>query len=368
MNPPASTAAAGDAAVLPFIRNLPLQPAWLAMWHEEALEPELAIIDPHHHFWDHEGGYLLDDLMADILADQEAHPTPEKSSGHKVLATVFLQCGYAYRPDGPVALRPVGETERVAAIAREAVQRGLKTKIAAGIVGQANLELGDAVDAVLQAHIDAGDGRFRGVRHITTWHADFNASMLGRPPVDLMQRASFRRGLARLAHFGLTFDAWLYHTQIGQLADLARAVPETPMVLNHVGAPLGVGPYLGRRDAVFAEWRAAMKDLASCPNVHIKLGGLAMAIMGFEFHKAARPPSSEQLAVAWAPYFHACIELFGVQRCMFESNFPVDKGMCSYGVLWNTFKRISAGASPEEKAWLFRDSARTFYRLEVGAE
>ena len=353
---PTPVPASHDAEGLPFIRNLPLDHAWLAKWQEEALEPELAVIDPHHHFWDHEGGYLLDDLLADM------------ASGHKVLATVFVQCAYAYRTEGPVALRPVGETERVAAIARQAVQRGLTANIAAGIVGHANLDLGDDVDAVLQAHIDAGDGRFRGIRHITTWHTDFNASMLGRPPADLMQRASFRRGLARLAHFGLSFDAWLYHTQIGQLADLARAVPEVPIMLNHFGAPLGVGPYVGKRDEVFADWRAAMKNLATCPNVSIKLGGLAMAIMGFEFHKQALPPTSQQLAAAWAPYMHTCIELFGVQRCMYESNFPVDKGMCSYGVLWNAFKRISAGASAEEKAWLFRDSARTFYRLENGAK
>ena len=356
MTLPSQNPAARDADGLPFIRNLPLQPAWLATWQEEALEPDLPIIDPHHHFWDHEGGYFLDDLLADM------------ASGHNVLATVFVQCAYAYRTEGPVSLRPVGETERVAAIALQAVQRGLKTNVAAGIVGHANLELGDEVDAVLQAHIDLGDGRFRGIRHITTWHVDFNASMLGRPPADLMQRASFRRGLARLAQFGLSFDAWLYHSQIGQLTDLARAVPQVPIVLNHVGAPLGVGPYVGQRDAVFAAWRAAMKDLADCPNVHIKLGGLAMAIMGFEFHKAARPPTSLQLAEAWAPYMHACIELFGVQRCMFESNFPVDKGMCSYGVLWNAFKRIAAGASSAEKAWLFRDSARAFYQLEIGAE
>ena len=340
-----------DADGLPIIRMLGLQPAWLQTRIEETLEPDLAIVDAHHHLWDRAGGYLLDELLGDL------------ATGHNVVATVYLQCAYAYRSSGPVPLRPVGETELVADIARQAEQRGVKTQVCAGIVGYANLELGDDVDAVLQAHIEAGGGRFRGIRHILARHDAFNASLLGPAPAGLMQRANFRRGLARLQALGLSFDAWLFHTQIDELVDLARALPGLPIVLNHVGGPLAVGPYTGKRDEVFAVWREAIKRLAACPNVSIKLGGLGMAIGGFEFHKQTLPPSSVQLCAAWAPYMHACIEAFGAQRCMFESNFPVDKAMCSYGVLWNAYKRIAAGASAGEKAWLFRNSASTFYRL-----
>ena len=348
-----------DADGLPIIRMLGLQPAWLQTRREEALEPDLAIVDAHHHLWDRAGGYLLDELLADLgdLGD----PT----TGHNVVATVYLQCGYAYRSTGPLSLRPVGETEFVADIARQAQQRGEKTKVCAGIVGYADLELADDVDAVLQAHIDAGGGRFRGVRHILARHDAFNASLLGPAPAGLMQRVNFRRGLARLQALGLSFDAWLFHTQIDELVDLAQTLPGLPIVLNHLGGPLAVGPYAGKRDGVFLVWRESIKRLATCPNVSIKLGGLGMAIGGFEFHKQALPPSSEQLAVAWGPYLHACIESFGAQRCMFESNFPVDKASCSYGVLWNAYKRIAAGASATEKAWLFSDSACRFYRLEI---
>ena len=342
-----------DADGLPIIRMLGLQPAWLQTRLEEALEPDLAIVDPHHHLWDRAGGYLLDDLLADL------------ATGHKVVATVFLQCGYAYRSTGPVSLRPVGETEFVASVARQAEQRGVKTRVCAGIVGYADLELGDEVDAVLQAHIDAAGGRFRGVRHILARHDAFNASLLGPAPAGLMQRVKFRRGLARLQALGLSYDAWLFHTQIDELVSLAQALPDLPIVLNHAGGPLAIGPYIGKRDEVFLVWHESIKRLAACPNVSIKLGGLGMAIGGFDFHKQAVPPSSEQLAAAWTPYMHACIEAFGARRCMFESNFPVDKATCSYGVLWNAYKRIAAGATEAEKASLFSDSASAFYRLGV---
>ncbi len=340
-----------DAEGLPKIEHLGLRPVWLAQRVEAALEPALPIIDPHHHLWEREGGYLLDELLTDL------------NSGHQVQATVFAQCGYAYRTEGPEALRPVGETERITAIANEAVARDVPQQVCAGIVGHADLTLGDAVQDVLQAHIAAAQGRFRGVRHINARHEAFNASLLGRPPAGLLQHAGFRRGLAQLQALGLSFDAWLYHTQIGELADMARSLPGLPIVLNHLGGPLGVGPYRGKRNEVLMAWRAAMAVLANCPNVSVKLGGLAMAIGGFEFHKLTTPPGSEQLANAWAPYLHSAIELFGPQRCMFESNFPVDKAMCSYAVLWNAYKRVAAGASATDKAALFQDTANRVYRL-----
>ena len=352
-----------DADGLPIIRMLGLQPAWLQTRREDALAPDLPIVDAHHHLWDRGGGYLLDELLADLADSGDPDSPSEVSPKHNVVATVYLQCAHAYRSAGPVSQRPVGETEFVADIVRQAEQRGEKTRVCAGIVGFADLELGDAVDAVLQAHIDAGAGRFRGVRHILARHDAFNASLLGPAPAGLMQRVNFRRGLARLQAMGLSYDAWLFHTQIDELVDLARALPGLPIVLNHLGGPLAVGPYAGKRDEVFLVWRESIKRLATCPNVSIKLGGLGMAVGGFEFHQQALPPSSEQLAAAWAPYMHASIEAFGAERCMFESNFPVDKAMCSYGVLWNAYKRIAAGASASEKVWLFKNCASTFYRL-----
>ena len=349
--PSSSLLPASHADGLPVVRMLDVQPEWLLSTQEAALEPDLPIVDAHHHLWERAGGYLLDDLLADL------------ATGHKVVATVYLQCGYAYASDGPVSLRPVGETEFVKGVALQAALQGEKTRVCAGIVGYANLELGDEVDGVLEAHVAAAGGRFRGVRHISARHDDFNASLLGPAPADLLQRVSFRRGLARLQASGLSYDAWLFHTQIDELTDLARAFPDLPMVLNHVGGPLAIGPYAGKRNEVFSVWHESIKRLAGCPNVSIKLGGLGMAIGGFEFHKQTLPPSSTQLAAAWAPYLHACIESFGAKRCMFESNFPVDKAMCSYAVLWNAYKRIVAGASASEKAFMFSESATAFYRL-----
>ncbi|HJS87015.1 MAG TPA: amidohydrolase family protein [Acetobacteraceae bacterium] len=329
-------------------------PAWLARLTEDILEPDLPIIDPHHHLWDRPGSrYYLDELLADTR------------SGHNVVATVFLQCFWAYRTTGPEELRPVGETEFVASVVQEAERRKSRVRACAGIVGYADLRLGDRADAVLEAHLAAGGGRFRGIRHIAARHPDLLGSITTAPPLGLMGEASFRAGFARLAAHGLSFDAWQYHTQLDELLDLVRQFPNVPVVINHVGGPLGVGPFRGKRDEVFVAWRASMRQLAGCPNVSVKLGGLAMAINGFDFHQQVLPPSSGELAQAWRPWMAECIEAFGAARCMFESNFPVDKGMCSYPVLWNAFKRIAAGASDDEKRALFHDTAARFYRIET---
>ncbi|MGD0105529.1 MAG: amidohydrolase family protein [Rhodopila sp.] len=326
--------------------------AWLARRVEDALDPELPIVDPHHHLWDRPGDrYFLDELLVDT------------GSGHNIVATVFVQCGWAYRTDGPEALRPVGETEFVAAVADEAERRRLKTRVCAAIVGHVDLRLGEGVEAVLDAHLEAAGGRFRGIRQVTARSEDFVASILAPPPAGMMADAAFRAGFARLGKFGLSFDAWLYHTQINELTDLARAFPEIPIVIDHVGGPLGIGPYQGKREEVFASWHGAMQQLAGCRNVSVKLGGLGMLVAGFALHEQAFPPSSEELADLWRPYMEACIEDFGAWRCMFESNFPVDKAMCSYPILWNAFKRIAAGASATEKALLFHDVATKVYRL-----
>jgi len=327
-------------------------PAWLARLTEDVLEPDLPIVDPHHHLWNHHGNtYFLDQLMADL------------NTGHNIVATVFLQCFWAYREAGPDAMKPVGETEFVASVAAEAKRRGIATRVCAGIVGYADLMLGDDVGPVLDAHGAAGAGALRGIRYITARHPRFLASMSTPPGFGVMGSPAFRKGFAQLAKRGLSYDAWLYHTQVTQLVDLARAFPDVPICLNHVGGPLGVGPYRGKRDEVFRDWLVAIRELATCPNVHMKLGGLAMVVNGFDFHENALPPSSGEMRDAWGPYMLALIEAFGADRCMFESNFPVDKGMCSYPVMWNAFKRIAAGASADEKKALFHDTAARFYRI-----
>jgi predicted TIM-barrel fold metal-dependent hydrolase len=273
-----------------------------------------------------------------------------------------------YRTAGPAEMKPVGEVEFANGIAAMAASgTSGTTRVCAGIVGFADLALGAAVEQVLQAEIEAGGGpggRFRGIRFITATHPQQAAwgSPVLRPP-GLLTEPRVREGFAKLAPLGLSFDAWMYHTQLGELLDLARAFPETPIVLDHVGGAIGLGPYVGRRDEVFAEWSGKIRELAGCPNVHIKLGGLGMRMFGFDVHLGEQPPSSEQLAAEWRPYVETCIGAFGVERAMFESNFPVDKGSGGYHVFWNAFKRLAAECSAAEKAALFSGTASRFYRL-----
>jgi L-fuconolactonase len=324
-----------------------VRPDWLAKLTEEVLDPAQPIIDPHHHLWRaRPDRYLLEDLAADI------------ATGHNVLATVFIQCGQEYRTEGPPELRPVGETGFVVRESETAPFRAC-----AGIVGHADCTLGERIDPVLQAHIEAGGGRFKGIRHSGACDAGIAPTTPPGAPPGLYKDPVFRAGFARLRRFGLTFEAWLYHPQLADLLDLLRAFPDQRVVLNHLGGPLGVGPYADQRAEVFAQWRAYITELAECRNLHIKLGGLAMAVNGFGFDQQPLPPSSGELAAAWRPYFEHAIESFGAERCMFESNFPVDKGMCAYPVLWNAFKRIAAGCSVDEKAALFHRTAQRFYDL-----
>lgn len=330
-----------------------VRPEWLATLTEDILDPAQPIIDPHHHLWKaRPDRYLLEDLVADLR------------TGHNVRATVFIQCRSEYRKDGPEETQPVGETEFVAAAARECESGGYgDLRACAGIVGHADCLLGDRIDAVLEAHIQAGGGRFKGIRHSGTYDAGIEPTALPGAPEGLYRDTSFRSGFARLHRHGMTFEAWLYHPQLGDLVDLLRAFPEQKVVLNHFGGPLGVGPYTGKRAEVFANWRASIIDLATCPNLYMKLGGLAMNVNGFGYHHEVLPPSSGEMASAWRPYVETVVEAFGADRCMFESNFPVDKGMCSYPVLWNAFKRIAAGYSTDEKAALFYRAAQRFYSI-----
>ncbi len=327
------------------------QNAWLAQNVEEVIEPELPICDPHHHLWDFaERPYLLAELHRDTGA------------GHRVVRTVFVECTWGYRTSGPAELRPVGETAAVRAVAEASTVSG-NAEIA-GIVGFADLTLGDAVAPVLEAHIEAGGGRFRGVRHAAGWDAsDAVRNSHTNPPNGLLLDPSFRRGFAWLERYDLVFDAWLYHPQLPELVDLARAFPATTIVLDHMGGPLGISPYAGRRAEVLASWRSGIDALATCPNVVVKLGGLQMPICGFDWHKRQTPPGSAELAEAGGPYYRTCLDRFGPERAMFESNFPVDRVSCSYTVLWNTFKRLARHCSPRERALLFHDTAARVYRL-----
>jgi len=327
--------------------------AWLAQVAEDVIEPDLPICDPHHHLWDYPGSrYLLDELLTDI------------GSGHNVTSTVFMECGSMYRADGPEAMKPVGETEFVNGIAAMSASGGYgDARACAAIVGYADLNLGPAVGEVLDAHA-AASPRFRGIRHAAGWDASDDVRNSHTAPVQgMLANRTFRAGFAELGKRGMTFDGWLYHPQIPDLTDLARAFPDQPIIFDHFGGPLGIGPYGGKRSEIFEYWKGAVSDLAKCTNVVAKLGGLVMAINGFGFHKRERPATSDELVAATRDYHLHMIDCFGVDRCMFESNFPVDKVSCSYRVLYNAFKKIAAGFSATEKAAVFHDTAVRVYHV-----
>ena len=329
---------------------------WLALHSEEILDPARPIVDPHHHLWDRGGQrYLIEEMAADI------------ASGHNIVATVYVDCRSMYRADGPEAFRPVGEVEFANGVAAVSASGAYgKARICAGIVSHVNLLLGEGARAVLEAEIAAGNGRFRGIRHSSAWDADPDvAGMYATRPEGLLLDTGFRKGFACLAPLDLSFDAWLFHPQLGEFIDLARAFPDTRIILDHCGGPVGIGSYAGRREEIFAAWKAAIHEVAKCPNVQVKLGGLAMRLLGYDFHARPKPPSSEDATSAWRPYIETCIDAFGPQRCMFESNFPPDKGQCSYQVIFNAFKRIAAQYSEAEKTALFAGTAARVYRLEL---
>ncbi len=351
--------------------------AWLAGGPDEtALEPELPIIDPHHHFWDtpQRGRYLLPELLDDIGGSQRSEASPDADSassarargGHNIVSTVFLECRSMYKRDGPTEMAPVGEVEFVNGIAAMSASGGYgPCRVAEAIVGHADLMLGARVREVLEAEIAAGGGRFRGIRHGVSWDAgDAVGKYVSRfvPPHQVLD-PRFREGFAQLASLGLSFESWQYHPQLPDAVDLARAFPETTIILNHVGGVLGVGPYAGHRQEILAGWKNDIAELAKCPNVNVKLGGVGMTSFGFEFHERDAPPSSEELAAAWRLYIEPCIEAFGPERCMFESNFPPDKQSCGYTELWNAFKRITAAASAAEKRALYSGTAARVYRI-----
>jgi L-fuconolactonase len=333
---------------------------WLALTQEPTLEPELPICDPHHHFWDFRPEripyqrYLLHELAADV------------NSGHNVRSTVFIEARSMYRADGPEEMRPVGEVEFVQGLAAASAS-GLygPTRVAAAIVGHANLNLGERVEPVLEALKAASPNRFRGIRHSVTWdpHPEVENTAAHQMQGQLASD-SFRAGARVLARMGLSLEGWLYFPQLPELADFARAIPDLTIILNHIGGLIRVGPYANRDDEVLGAWRKGIAAVAACPNVYIKLGGIGMPRTGFDWHARTKPIGSEELAEAMAPFMNYCIGQFGTGRCMFESNFPVDKVAYSYHVLFNAFKRLSQGYSAAERAAMFHDTAARVYRIK----
>jgi L-fuconolactonase len=337
-------------------RQIVVRQDWLAQTQEPILEPALPIVDPHHHLWARPHAaetYLLPDLLADT------------GSGHDIRGTIFVQCGEMYRAAGPEERRSLGETEFVTGIAAvSASGRHGPTRACAGIIGMVDLTLGDRVTPLLEVHTAIASERFCGIRNRTAWHPSPEVtSNLVTPPPGPLEHPAFAAGARRLAAFGLPLDVWGYHTQLPHVLALARAVPELTVVVDHVGGPLGIGPFAGKQAEVFPEWKKQILALAALPNTVVKLGGLTMYVTGFDFHRRPKPPGSAELAEAWRPYIETCIEAFGAARCMFESNFPVDKGQCSYPILWNALKRLAAGAGADEKTALFSGTAMRVYRL-----
>src|SRR5438477_2779837 len=337
---------------------------WLSLTKEDALEPQLAIIDPHHHFWNtperEPQVYLLENLAADV-------------KDHNVRQTVFIECGSMYRADGPEEFRVVGETEFVQGIAAESASgRYGDLRAAAGIIGTVDMRLGDRAAAVMEAHLAASHNRFRGIRHGGAWAAPgvlptaaATPRLAHRPVIveHLLLDSNFRKAFGYLQNYGLTFEGWVYHPQIAELTDLAKAFPDTTIVFNHLGGPIGVGPYAGKRDEVFAGWKTAIAELATCPNVVAKVGGIQMVVNGYGWHERPKPPTSDELLAANRDWYLYTIDHFGPTRCMFESNFPVDKLSCSYTVVWNQFKKLTKSFSASERAAMFHDTAMRVYRL-----
>jgi len=320
---------------------------------EPALDAALPICDAHHHLWERPPrDYLLDDLLVDLR------------SGHNIVSTVAIECGYGYRREGASEFKPLGETQFLDSVAeRVARDPSIATRIAAAIVGHANLALGDAVAPVLEAHLASSPTRFRGIRHSTTW--DGSGALRNEASRGLLADAQFRAGFAWLEKLSLSFEAWVYHPQLAEVAQLAQRFPGVTIILNHIGAPLGVGPYAGKRNEVFSHWSKGIAALAGCANVVVKLGGVGSLRSGYDWHERAVKPSSSELVAILRPYFEHCIERFGAERCLFESNFPVEKASNSYVNLWNAFKIIAKQYSPGEKAALFHDNAARVYRINA---
>lgn len=338
---------------------------WLAQRIEEPVDPERAIVDPHHHLWNRNSStYLAAELLADTTGT------------HNITQTVFVECRSKYDRDADVAMQPVGETRFVSGEAkaldslasdaqREDPSRGA-TKIGA-IVSHADMMLGDAVEAVLAAHDEAGGGLFRGIRHAVSWDAHPDVPTGHSDPSErMMATEAFHAGVKKLGAMGFSYDAWMYHPQLPDLLDLARDVPQTAIVLDHLGGPMGIGPYAADHDSAMSNWRASMTDLATCDNITVKVGGIGMdGYYGLGWVDQPVPPDSDAVVAAWQDRVHFCIDTFGPGRCMFESNFPVDRQALTYPVLWNALQKMAARYTDEEQDQMFSGTAARVYQLDL---
>jgi predicted TIM-barrel fold metal-dependent hydrolase len=323
---------------------------WVSLTHEEPIDSQRRIVDAHHHLWGEGQGlggspaYLGEHLRGDM-------------NGHNVVASVYVECGIGYRTDGPEHLRPVGETVFAASEARRSA--GSRAPIL-GIVAHADLALDEAeVQDVLDLHAEAGCGLFRGIRQLP---GGLHGGGSRRNP---LTEPAFHRGVAQLGRNGFSLDAFATSTQLPALASLARGVPGTTIILNHIGMPI-FRPDKDDRGEVMATWREGMRALAHCSNVLVKLGGIGMdSQFGMGWSKQERPPTSDQVVAWWGDDIRFCIDSFGPDRCLFESNFPVDRWALGYTVLWNAFQKMAAGYSDAEQEALFSGTAIRAYRLEL---
>lgn len=321
---------------------------WLALTQEPVLAPEQPILDAHHHMWDRpEGRYRSEELMQDL------------GQGHDIRASIYVQCRTGYRALGPAELQPVGEIETILDWGRATPDHPT------GIIGFADLQLGAAVRPVLEALAEAGQGKLCGIRNTTAYHADPAVRSNPRPAPDgLLRSDAFRAGAGLLSEFGLTLDVWAYQTQLDEVCALAKALPDLTIVIDHCGGPLGVGPYRHDDPTAFAEWRNAVRRVAVHPNTRVKIGGFGLSVMGYNYASRPTPPHSNELAADWAPHVETCLEAFGAERSMFESNFPVDKGQFGYRAVWNAFKRLAAPLTDRERADLFWRCASRCYGID----
>lgn len=351
-----------------YVGNQPRRTLELAEWlgrgdPSPIIDPEIPIVDPHHHLFGSPNDPLFYE-MGDIRDDLD--------SGHRVIATVYVEAyDSGWRTSGPEQLRPVGEIEKIVGLTREPLLLSSgPCRVAAGIIGHAEMTLGDAVQDVLEAEIAAAEGRFRGVRHRTaTIEGAIGKTIKDPPRPNLMLDRNFQKAVAHLGARELTFDAWVYHTQLDELQALADAAPDTAIIVNHVGGPIGVEEFRAQRPAVLRQWESSMRSLAARPNVRVKIGGLGMPLYGFDVHRSEKPSSDRELATHWRPLVDQTIDIFGPERCMFESNFPVDKQSTTYLNLWNAFKILTEGYSRTEKSCLFYRTACNVYRLpEIARE
>lgn len=320
--------------------------------HEEIVLPHLPVVDSHMHLWDRIGfDYFASEFLADV------------ADGHDVRSSVYVECGMAYDAFSPDPMLAVDETRY--AVKQAALGQGHTHKLAEGILGAANLLLGDEIQPVLEAHVEAAQGRFRGVRFRVAFDADPEAGYheSGYLNENVLHRPELLASARILARMGLTLELWGFHPQLADVKAFARKVPEVQIVLNHVGGPLGVGRYADMRKQVFAEWSQGMRALADEANVMVKLSGLGISRLGLRQAGGQAHTTSDQLVAAWGPFVRHCVETFGPDRSIFGSNFPVDRATASYRTLLNAYKKMLLDLSDDELRAVFAENARRTYRL-----